>query len=92
MRSELAALDAAAPKLAWLEIAERGRSGPIKLTDLDTAPEPRNLRRLKAEVRTRLGTVPLIDMLEGGGVAYRLSRRVGADAVLPVGGRRIWVG
>ena len=26
--------------------------------------EPRNLRRLKAEVRTRWGTVPLIDMLK----------------------------
>jgi hypothetical protein len=32
--------------------------------DLDAAPEPRNLRRLKAEVRTRWGTVPLIDMLK----------------------------
>lgn len=64
MRAELAALDAAVPKLAWLEIAERGKNGPIKLTDLDAAPEPRNLRRLKAEVRTRWGTVPLIDMLK----------------------------
>ncbi|MEN3308939.1 MAG: hypothetical protein V7603_5141 [Micromonosporaceae bacterium] len=64
MRAELAALDAALPKLAWLEIAERGKNGPIKLTDLDAAPEPRNLRRLKAEVRTRWGTVPLIDMLK----------------------------
>jgi hypothetical protein len=64
MRTELAALDAAVPKLAWLEIAERGQNGPIKLTDLDAAPEPRNLRRLKNEVRTRWGTVPLIDMLK----------------------------
>lgn len=64
MRTELAALDAAVPKLAWLEIAERGKNGPIKLTDLDAVPEPRNLRRLKAEVRTRWGTVPLIDMLK----------------------------
>lgn len=38
MRSELAALDAAAPKLAWLEIAERGKNGPIKLTDLPAGP------------------------------------------------------
>ncbi|ABD11734.1 transposase, TnpA family [Frankia casuarinae] len=64
MRTELAALDTALPKLPWLEIAERGRNGPIRLTDLDAAPEPRNLRRLKAEVRTRWGTVPLIDMLK----------------------------
>jgi hypothetical protein len=28
VRSELAALDAALPKLAWLEIADRGRQGP----------------------------------------------------------------
>jgi hypothetical protein len=64
MCAELAALDAAVPKLAWLEIAHRGKNGSIKLTDLDAAPEPRNLRRLKAEVRTRWGTVPLIDMLK----------------------------
>jgi hypothetical protein len=64
MHAELAALDAAASKLPWLEIAERGRNGPIRLTDLDAAHEPRNLRRLKAEVRTRWGTVPLIDMLK----------------------------
>jgi hypothetical protein len=43
---ELAALDASLPQLAWLEIADRGKNGSIKLTDLDAAPEPRNLRRL----------------------------------------------
>ena len=64
MREALAALDTSLPKLAWLEIADRGKNGPIKLTDLDAAPEPRNLRRLKNEVRTRWGTVPLIDMLK----------------------------
>jgi len=64
MRDELAALDTVLPKLGWLEIAERGKNGPIRLTDLDAAPEPRNLRRLKAEIRTRWGTVPLIDMLK----------------------------
>lgn len=31
---------------------------------LDAAPEPRNLRRLKNEVRTRWGTVALSDMLK----------------------------
>jgi hypothetical protein len=64
MRAELGALDAELPKLAWLEVAERAKNGPIKLTDLDAAPEPKNLRRLKGEVRTRWGTVPLIDMLK----------------------------
>jgi Domain of unknown function (DUF4158) len=44
MREALAALDTGLPKLAWLEIADRGKNGPIKLTDLDAAPEPRNLR------------------------------------------------
>jgi Tn3 transposase DDE domain len=52
------------PRLPWLEIADRGKNGPVKLTDLDAAPEPSTLRRLKAEVRTRWGTVPLIDMLK----------------------------
>ncbi len=51
-------------ELGWLEIADRGKQGAIKLTPLDAAPEPTNLRALKAEVRTRWGTVPLIDMLK----------------------------
>jgi TnpA family transposase len=64
MRAELGALDAAAPKLAWLQIRDRGKAGAIKLTDFEAAPEPKNLRRLKAEIRARWGTVPLIDMLK----------------------------
>jgi TnpA family transposase len=64
MRVELGALDAAAPTLDWLQIADRGKNGAIRLTPLDAAPEPRNLRQLKGEVRTRWGTVPLIDMLK----------------------------
>ncbi|GAA0919807.1 hypothetical protein Vau01_122710 [Virgisporangium aurantiacum] len=64
MHTELAALDAALPKLGWLEIRDRGKQGAIKLTDFDAAPEPRNLRQLKTEIRTRWGTVPLIDMLK----------------------------
>jgi hypothetical protein len=35
------------PTLRWLEMADRGTRGAIKLTPLDAAPEPRNLRRLK---------------------------------------------
>jgi len=64
MRTELDALQVALPKLAWLDIRDRGKQGAIKLTDFDAAPEPRNLRRLKNHVRTRWGTVPLIDMLK----------------------------
>jgi hypothetical protein len=43
-------VDAVLPRLAWLEIADPGKNGAIKLTDLDAALEPRNLRRLKADV------------------------------------------
>ena len=64
MCEALAELDTGLPRLAWLEIADRGKQGAIKLTDLDAAPEPRNLRRLKNEVRTQWCTVPLIDMLK----------------------------
>jgi TnpA family transposase len=65
MDAELSALnDALGGKgLAWLKIAERRNAGAIQLTPLDAAPEPRNLRRLKAAVRARWGVVPLMDML-----------------------------
>ena len=62
--SELAALDERLPELGWVEVLDRGTRGPIRLTPLDAVPEPTNLRALKAEVRTRWGTVPLIDMLK----------------------------
>ena len=64
MRAELSSLDEQLPGLDWAEIRNRGKQGPIKLTDLIAAPEPRNLRALKNEIRTRWGTVPLIDMLK----------------------------
>jgi hypothetical protein len=62
--SELAALDERLPELGWVEVLDRGKRGPIRLTPLNAAPEPTNLRALKAEVRSRWGTVPLIDMLK----------------------------
>jgi hypothetical protein len=74
MRAELGALDAELPKLAWLEVAERAKNGPIKLTDLDAAPEPKNLRRLK-------GPYPV-----GHGAADRHAQGGGAARWLPVGG------
>jgi hypothetical protein len=63
MRAELDALDDVLPRMDWLQIAER-REGNIKLTPLDAAPEPGNLRLLKKEIGARWGTVPLIDMLK----------------------------
>jgi hypothetical protein len=47
-----------------VEFGDRGKQGAIKLTPLEAAPEPKNLRALKTEIRTRWGTVPLIDMLK----------------------------
>jgi hypothetical protein len=63
IEAELSALNDALPTSAWLSIAER-RSGAIRLTPLQAAPEPRNLRRLKKAVLRRWGVVPLIDMLK----------------------------
>ena len=62
MRAELATLEAALPSAGWLQIAARP-AGAIKLTPLEAAPEPRNLRRLKTAIRARWGVVPLMDML-----------------------------
>ena len=63
MTAELEALQQALPGLAWLKISTR-RGGQITLSPLDAAPEPRNLHRLKAQIRTRWGLVPLLDMLK----------------------------
>ncbi|MFB9682048.1 Tn3 family transposase [Streptosporangium vulgare] len=63
MTSALAALNDALPSLDWVEIAER-RAGAIKLTPIEAADEPRNLRRIKNEVARRWSAVPLIDILK----------------------------
>jgi TnpA family transposase len=60
---ELVGLNEAVPRLDWLPISDR-RSGAITLTPVEAQPEPRNLRRLKAQVLHRWGTVPLIDVLK----------------------------
>jgi hypothetical protein len=49
MAAALGTLNDALPRLDWVQIAER-KAGPIKLTPLEAAPEPRNLRRIKHEV------------------------------------------
>jgi TnpA family transposase len=82
MDFELSALNDSLPDLDWLQIAERKKGGAILLTPLDAAPEPRNLRRLKAAVRSRWGVVPLLDMLT------ETALRTGClDALIPAGVR-----
>lgn len=63
MTEALAALDDELPGLDWVDITER-RAGAIRLTPLEAAPEPRNLRRVKTEVARRWDAVPLIDVLK----------------------------
>jgi TnpA family transposase len=63
MREELLALQQALPSCDWLRITDK-RGGQITVSPLEEAPEPRNLRRLKAEVGRRWGLVPLLDMLK----------------------------
>ncbi|MDN5918863.1 MAG: Tn3 family transposase, partial [Pseudonocardia sp.] len=63
MHDELDALHTALPSYEWLSISDRA-AGAIKVTPLEAAAEPRNLRKLKNAVLSRWGTVPLIDMLK----------------------------
>ena len=82
MAEALADLNDHLPELDWVDIRERPKAGPIILTDLDAVPEPRNLRRLKAAIRDRWGTVPLLDMLT------ETALRTGClDAFTPAGTR-----
>ncbi|MGI8612344.1 MAG: hypothetical protein ACR2KL_00080 [Nocardioidaceae bacterium] len=61
MTDALNELNTALPTLDWVDITDRA-SGAITLSKYEAAPEPRNLRRVKAEVQRRWGTVPLIDI------------------------------
>ena len=82
MDFELSALNDALPGLDWLQIAERKKGGAILLTPLDSAPEPRNLRKLKAAIRIRWGVVPLLDMFT------ETALRTGClDTLIPAGTR-----
>jgi len=63
MRTELGLLGDQLPSLPWVDIAQR-TTGTIRLSPLDAVPEPRHLRRLKAEVGRRWGVVHLLDMLK----------------------------
>jgi hypothetical protein len=47
-----------------VEFRDRGKQGAIRVTALEAAPRPRNLRALTTEIRARWGCMPLIDMLK----------------------------
>ena len=81
MTAALGTLNNALPDLDWVQIAPR-KAGPIKLTPLEAAPEPRNLRRIKHEVTRRWTGVPLIDFLKEA-----LLRSGALDQVVSVAGR-----
>lgn len=84
MDFELSALNDAlgGDGLDWLRIVDRKKGGAILLTPLEAKPEPRNLRKLKAAVRTRWGVVPLLDMFT------ETALRTGClDALVPAGTR-----
>jgi len=63
MIAALGELDTAVPGLEWLDVTDRA-SGAITLSKYEAASEPRNLRRIKAEVQRRWGAVALIDILK----------------------------
>jgi TnpA family transposase len=64
MQAELQLLHEALPGLPFLEIADRGKQGAIKLTPLHAQADPPNLNALKRDVLARWGMVALIDMLK----------------------------
>jgi hypothetical protein len=63
MTAAMGELDTSLPGLDWLGITDRA-AGPITLSKHEAAPEPVSLRRVKAEVQRRWGTVALIDVLK----------------------------
>ncbi|MFC6083009.1 Tn3 family transposase [Sphaerisporangium aureirubrum] len=63
MTAALAELNGTITALDWVHIAAR-KSGAIRLTPIEAAPEPRNLRRIKNEVARQWKVVPLIDILK----------------------------
>ncbi len=85
-RSALEDLNDALPSLDWVDVSER-RQGAIRLTPLDAAPEPRNLRRIKNEVSRRWEAVPLIDILKEAllrtGVLDQVASAAGGGSLKP---------
>lgn len=64
MQAELAALHEALPGLPFLEVADRGKQGAVKLTRLSAQPAGPNLSAIKRDLHARWGMVALIDMLK----------------------------
>lgn len=82
MEAALSELNDQLPNLPWVDIKDGRKEGAILLSPLDAVAEPRNLRRLKNEVKARWGVVPLLDMLTETAI------RTGClDAFAPVGTR-----
>lgn len=63
MTAELMVLDEEIGGLDWVDITER-KMGAIRFTAPGPQEEPRNLRKVKAEVGRRWQAVPLIDILK----------------------------
>jgi hypothetical protein len=80
MTAALAGLDDALPDLDWVDITERP-AGAMRLTPLEAAPEPRNLRRVKNEVARRWAAVPLIDVLKKNVTEVIISEARGSAVV-----------
>jgi len=64
MEHELDALNEGIAGMDWVDIADRGRRGAIRLSPLAKMTEPTNLRKLKRELSRRWGVVQMIDMLK----------------------------
>ncbi|GAA3083694.1 hypothetical protein GCM10020000_82370 [Streptomyces olivoverticillatus] len=82
MREALTALDTALPKLPWVTISAKYRSGAIRFTDPEPQPEPKNLRKLKKAIRKKWGPVALIDILKEAALRTGMLK-----ALAPVGTR-----
>ena len=82
MRQALTALDTALPKLPWVTIDGKRRSGAIKFTEPEPQKEPKNLRKLKKAILKKWGTVALIDILKEAALRTGMLK-----ALAPVGTR-----
>ncbi|MFD4975316.1 Tn3 family transposase [Streptomyces sp. NPDC058424] len=77
MTAELVALDEEIGGLDWVDITER-KTGAIRFTAPGPQEEPRNLRKVKAEVGRRWQAVPLIDILKEAMLRTGCLRKVAA--------------
>ena len=91
LEAETAALNDSLQKgaLPWLEIADRGRHGAIRLTPLEAVAEPVSLGRIKKALAQRWGVLPLTDVLKEAvlrsGARDLIAGRAGHGGKLPFG-------